>query len=176
MCFVTFPLSSVSIKVLSSSKAASNTSSFSPATVSIHMNAFVVSSENPLHSVKNVFNAILVKGNMVADTMYYGKGAGKLATASAVMADVCDIAKNSDPRVFSWGEEKAVVSKFEGGEDLFVALDKSCEAAVRSVYSDVSFVYSGDMCAFILKDADKNDVKAKLAGAGEIACIIPVMQ
>ena len=55
---------------------------------------FVVSSENPLYAVKNVFNAILVHGNMVADTMYYGKGAGKLATASAVVADVVDCAKH----------------------------------------------------------------------------------
>lgn len=49
--------------------------------------------ENPLYSVDDVFNAILVKGNMVGDVMFYGQGAGKLATASAVVSDVMEVAK-----------------------------------------------------------------------------------
>ena len=41
--------------------------------------------EHPLYSVDGVFNAILVKGNMVGDVMFYGQGAGKLATASCLL-------------------------------------------------------------------------------------------
>ena len=45
--------------------------------------------------VNDVFNAIFVRGNMIDETMFYGKGAGKLPTASAVAADVIDCAKHT---------------------------------------------------------------------------------
>ncbi len=54
----------------------------------------MISTESPLSMVNGVFNAVLVTGNMLGDSMYYGKGAGKLATASAVVADVSDCAKH----------------------------------------------------------------------------------
>lgn len=54
----------------------------------------MISTESPLSMVNGVFNAVLVTGNMLGDSMYYGKGAGKLATASAVVADVIDCAKH----------------------------------------------------------------------------------
>ena len=49
---------------------------------------FLVGAEHPLYSVNDVFNAVFVKGNMLGDAMFYGSGAGKLPTASAVVADV----------------------------------------------------------------------------------------
>ena len=55
---------------------------------------FMVSKESPLYGVKGVFNAVLVKGNMLGDALFYGQGAGKLATASAIVADIVDCAKN----------------------------------------------------------------------------------
>ena len=48
----------------------------------------LVNKEHPLYSINGVFNAVLVKGNMLGDTMYYGRGAGKYPTASAVVSDV----------------------------------------------------------------------------------------
>ena len=55
----------------------------------------LVSCENPLAGVEDVFNAISVTGNAVGDVMFYGRGAGKLPTASAVVADVMDIARDT---------------------------------------------------------------------------------
>ena len=49
---------------------------------------------NQLASVDDVFNAVLVKGDMLGDVVFYGKGAGKLPTASAVVADVVDALKH----------------------------------------------------------------------------------
>ena len=75
----------------------------------------LVSCENPLAGVEDVFNAIAVTGNAVGDVMFYGRGAGKLPTASAVAADVIDIAR--DPkrdRGNQWGP---------GSEDLVVSSD-----------------------------------------------------
>ena len=51
----------------------------------------VIYADNPLYSVNDVFNGILVRGNDNGDLMFYGKGAGKLATASAVISDILDI-------------------------------------------------------------------------------------
>lgn len=55
---------------------------------------FLVGAENPLYAVNNVFNAIMVHGNMLGKAMFYGSGAGKLPTASAVVADVVDAVKH----------------------------------------------------------------------------------
>ena len=54
----------------------------------------LVSKENQLSDVNGVFNAILLKGDSLGDVMFYGRGAGKLPTASAVVADVIDGAKH----------------------------------------------------------------------------------
>ena len=53
----------------------------------------LITHDHPLYSVDGVFNAILVKGNMVGDVMFYGQGAGKLATASAVVSDIMEAIK-----------------------------------------------------------------------------------
>lgn len=68
----------------------------------------MISAENPLSMVNGVFNAVLVTGNMLGDSMYYGKGAGKLPTASAVVADVIDCARH-EGKVLTcfWDKEEA---------------------------------------------------------------------
>lgn len=64
-----------------------------------------VSKTSPLADVDDVFNAILITGDMLGDTMFYGQGAGKLATASAVVADIIDCARhNMSRRMVSWGD------------------------------------------------------------------------
>ena len=75
----------------------------------------LVPCQEPLAGVEDVFNAIAVRGNAVGDVMFYGRGAGKLPTASAVVADVADIAR--DPKRDhrnQWGP---------GAEDLVVSPD-----------------------------------------------------
>ncbi|MDD3369715.1 MAG: homoserine dehydrogenase [Lachnospiraceae bacterium] len=54
----------------------------------------MLAASHPLSTVNEVFNAIFVKGNLLGETMYYGKGAGKLPTASAVVSDVIDCARH----------------------------------------------------------------------------------
>ena len=63
--------------------------------VCAYVSPHLVDVENPLARVEDVFNAIAVKGNAIGDVMFYGRGAGKLPTASAVVADVIDIAKDT---------------------------------------------------------------------------------
>ena len=112
--------------------------------------------ENPLYSVDDVFNAILVKGNMVGDVMFYGQGAGKLATASAVVSDVMEVAKNIGKCVeVQWSAEKIALEPFEESKSsFFVRLrgDKSQNAAkVKEAFGDVTEIDAGyaDEYAFI---------------------------
>jgi homoserine dehydrogenase len=56
----------------------------------------IISRQHPLSNVEDVFNAIVVKGDAIGDAMFYGRGAGKLPTASAVVADVIDIVRHID--------------------------------------------------------------------------------
>ncbi len=72
----------------------------------------LIGRENPLYSVNGVFNAVFVEGNMLGDSMYYGRGAGKLPTASAVVADVVEAARFMGTHLpIDWSEEKAVLAK-----------------------------------------------------------------
>lgn len=64
----------------------------------------LIQNHSQLASVDDVFNAILVRGDAIGDVVFYGKGAGKLPTASAVVADIIDCAKHSTKRKsFGWG-------------------------------------------------------------------------
>lgn len=68
---------------------------------------FLVSELHPLYSVNGVFNAIFAKGNVLGDVMFYGSGAGKLPTASAVVADVVDAAKHLKRHIMTfWSSQK----------------------------------------------------------------------
>lgn len=62
---------------------------------------------HPLYSVADVFNGIYVRGNVIGDVMFYGSGAGKLPTASAVVADVVDAAKHLNKNIWTiWSSKK----------------------------------------------------------------------
>lgn len=70
----------------------------------------MVKSSNPLYSVGDVFNGVLVTGNMLGVSMYYGSGAGKLPTASAVVGDMIEAALHKDEHVpMGWEREKLSV-------------------------------------------------------------------
>lgn len=65
----------------------------------------LVRKESPLAAVEDVFNAIMIDGNATGEVLFYGKGAGKLATASAVCADMLDcIERGGRRRRIEWGD------------------------------------------------------------------------
>ena len=75
-----------------------------------------MSKTSPLACVEDVFNGILVTGNMVGEVMFYGQGAGKHATASAVVADMMDaMAHREKRRPVEWGD---------GAQQLLLPLDE----------------------------------------------------
>lgn len=68
----------------------------------------LISRDCILSSVNGVFNAIMVTGDQTGEVMFYGKGAGKEATASAVVADIIDCVKHLNARKYlSWEDGSA---------------------------------------------------------------------
>ena len=105
----------------------------------------LVGPESSLYAVNDVFNAITVTGNTLSDVMFYGKGAGKLPTASAVVSDIIEEAKNLDRNIrIVWEKEKINLSAFEDiNNRFFVRLsgnDKLNEDKVKEVFGDVEVV------------------------------------
>lgn len=94
----------------------------------------LVPGENPLAGVEDVFNAVAVTGNAIGDVMFYGRGAGKLPTASAVVADVIDIAKDlKKDHHNGWepGDPDLVVSSDILTSPWYVRAESSAEQARR---------------------------------------------
>ncbi len=119
----------------------------------------LVDGENPLAGVEDVFNAITVKGNAIGDVMFYGRGAGKLPTASAVVADVMDAARNAGrPKYLDWGPggEDATLPEDDVTSSWYVRGMASPEA-LREAFGEVSFLARSG------------------APAGETAVLTPVM-
>lgn len=65
-----------------------------PEGIEARVHPMLIPSSHPLASVSDAFNAVFVHGDAVDDTMFYGRGAGELPTASAVMGDIIDVARN----------------------------------------------------------------------------------
>lgn len=105
---------------------------------------FMIPTSHPLYCVNDVFNAVYVTGNMLGDSMYYGRGAGKLPTASAVVSDIVDCARHMGKTVVClWKEEKLELeSTDEVMQSFFVRVDKNqnTKENIEKIFGQVSFV------------------------------------
>ena len=101
--------------------------------------------EHPLFAINGVFNSIFVHGNMLGDAMFYGSGAGKLPTASAVVGDIVEEARNLARNLgVMWSSEKlALEDRRDVERRFFVRMKGSREELqdrVASVFGMVQFV------------------------------------
>ncbi len=103
---------------------------------------YLLPKTHPLYNVNDVFNAIFVHGNVLGDAMFYGSGAGKLPTASAVVADVVEMAKNLDKNIpVEWSSKKLeLVDYKKSSSQFFVRTEGTDQAAVEKVFGTVSYV------------------------------------
>ncbi|MDD6401093.1 MAG: homoserine dehydrogenase [Lachnospiraceae bacterium] len=103
---------------------------------------YMINSEHTLYNVNGVFNGIFIHGNMLGDTMFYGRGAGKLPTASAVVADVVDAAKHSGTNIMTiWEEEKITLGNMENFKcKFFVRVKDTNKQDIEKTFGNVSFV------------------------------------
>lgn len=102
---------------------------------------FMLSQQHPLYSVNDVFNAIFVHGNVLGDAMFYGSGAGKLPTASAVVADIVDIAKHLHRNIMiSWSSKKLELVDCKKAISRFFVRATDSEEEVKAIFGNVEFV------------------------------------
>lgn len=125
---------------------------------------------HPLSDVEDVFNAILVNGSATGEVMFYGKGAGKFPTASAVVADVIDIVKHKGYGAPYWEEGGVTVDKNPDTVKLYIrAKDNGRgENAVSAIFGDVQFIKAnyGEV-VFITSESTQSEIDdgiAKLKG------------
>ena len=127
-----------------------------------------------LASVTDVFNAILVRGDAVGDVVFYGRGAGKFPTASAVVADVIDCAKHTEKRkLLGWddAENDYVISPLMQSSSLYVrALADNYNSAkekIESIFDGVEILsYNGENekeIAFVTPLMNEKDAREKIA-------------
>ena len=106
---------------------------------------FFVSNTHPLAMVNDVFNAVFISGNMLGDSMYYGRGAGKLPTASAVVSDVIECARNQGRTISCrWEAGSAELADIAETEySYFVRVKASARAEAEAVFPGKVFEAPG---------------------------------
>lgn len=138
---------------------------------------YIVPKSHPLYQVNDVFNAVFVKGNMLGDSMFYGSGAGKLPTASAVVADVVDIAKNLGKTIpMSWTGEKLVLADKASLQNAFFVRTKASKADVEKTFGAVTYVdaaIAGEI-AFTTSVMSESDFETKIAALNDVIKFIRI--
>ncbi|MBE5909039.1 MAG: homoserine dehydrogenase [Lachnospiraceae bacterium] len=125
------------IKLLATSQASSDT-------YFARVAPFLLTPDHPLYHVNDVFNAVYVRGNMLGDGMFYGSGAGKLPTASAVVGDIVELAKNVDKNIpITWEAKKLTLADPLQQRYAFFVRTTADRATVEAVFGAVSYVDAG---------------------------------
>lgn len=134
---------------------------------------FLVGQDNPLYGVKGVFNSIFVHGNMLGDAMFYGSGAGKLPTASAVAADVVEAAKHlHDTIPNNWSNEEMTLMEPDSVEGrFFVRVKDTSLDEVDKAFGKVEAVIEPDSLpeefGFITRLMTQGEYKERVKALGE---------
>ena len=104
----------------------------------------MIAHDHPLYSVNDVFNAILVKGNALGDVMFYGKGAGKLPTASAVVSDVVDEVKHMGTHIMTiWQPQKLHLVEYTLYKSrFFVRAKNGTEDKARALFGNIAICHA----------------------------------
>ena len=138
-----------------------------------------VSRASQLSSVDDVFNGIMVRGDATGDVVFYGKGAGKLPTASAVVADVIDCVKHFKARKYLFWEdakpgyvepyenmveEVFIRAKGNDSDAAFEVVEQVFEGAERLIRREEE---EGEI-GFTVKDVKVKELEARFARLKEL--------
>ena len=137
----------------------------------------MIAKDHPLAMVSDVFNGIFVKGNVIGEVMFYGRGAGKLPTASAVVADIVDAAKHTGINIITlWSKEKVELKdKEQVKSSYFIRLsdeESLAEEKVKTVFKQVQKVesLSGEY-AFITEVMTEGEFKERMQELGHLVVV-----
>lgn len=159
----------MSIKLLATSKKTDDS-------YSIMVTPKMLGASHPLFGVNDVFNAIFVKGNMLGDSMFYGSGAGKLPTASAVAADMVEAAKAEKNCGYFWTEEKLTLADTDSVKNRFFVRTAATAEQVREIFGEGTLlegVASGEI-GFLTETMTEAAYREKAEKLGDIIQMIRV--
>lgn len=166
-----------SIKLLGTSKKINGTFYSMVAPVMIGEN-------HPLFGVNGVFNGVFVHGNVLDDVMFYGRGAGKLPTASAVVSDVVDAVKHMGTNIMTiWEDCKSDIGAFGDFQNKFFVrmkdkgLDDDQMFGIKDAFGDVLYVKAPkvmDELAFITQPMKESDFAEKIKQFDDVFSVIRV--
>lgn len=166
-----------SIKLLGTSKKIGDTFYSMVAPVMIGQN-------HPLINVNGVFNGIFVHGNVLDDVMFYGRGAGKLPTASAVVSDVVDAAKHLKDNIMTiWSEEETELGEFASFKNKFFVrmkdkgLDDDQMMDIKNAFGNVLYVKAPDVkdeLAFITEPICEGEFAEHIKAFTDVYSVIRV--
>lgn len=129
---------------------------------------------NQLSHISDVFNGIMVYGDAVDEVMFYGRGAGKLPTASAIVADIVDAAKMTGTSISQTWEDSAdnsfIADYKEDVVPMYVRVKGSDKEKISAAFGDVEYLtregQPADELAFIVTAMPEKDFDSKLPEIG----------
>lgn len=122
-----------------------------------------------LSDINDVFNGILVKGDCTGDVMFYGKGAGKLPTASAVVADVVDCAKHlkARKRIFWTDSDGSQVTSYKDSKTaMYIRVAGKGEMA-QSLFPDSEIMKADGNTVLMTQEYKFGEIEEKIAKLNE---------
>ena len=143
--------------------------------VSACVRPMVVDHSNQLFSVSDVFNGIIVNGDATGDVMFYGKGAGKFPTASAVLSDVIDCAREKQsPRNIFW-EDTAEFSEDDGKYEFLLRVDDADAKKLVSL-GTINRVTAGNAVGYIVGPFTDSELTGILKEQSITATVFPILK
>lgn len=137
---------------------------------------FLLGEEHPLGNVNDVFNAIFVHGNMLGDAMFYGSGAGKLPTASAVAADIVDIVKHLHRNIMiSYSDEKQTLLDYKKIENSYFVRTTKSEMDAKEVFGNIALIKIKEALeetAFVTEKMSEEEYLKKAEQLGDVLQMI----
>lgn len=122
---------------------------------------FMLGSDSALSGVSGVYNAVEVVGEPLGNVMFYGKGAGAGATASAVVGDLMQVMNLGGAGAPSF-ERSEEISDFEGfTARRYIAFAKGAESAVRAAFGDVGYIDSEE-CSFLTEAISESEAESRI--------------
>ena len=143
----------------------------------------LVHAKSQIGNVEGVYNAVMVRGDAIGDVVFYGQGAGKLPTASAVVADVIDCAKHLNTRkLVCWedGAEDYVKDYKQDKIAMYVRIAsddlQASESSAKAAFGDISVIDADNALAFITPVMSECDFDEKIKSvSGDIKAKIRVL-
>lgn len=145
-------------------------------TYAVMVAPFLLPEDHPLYTVNGVFNAVFVRGNMLGDAMFYGSGAGSLPTASAVVADVVELARHIGRHIeLEWRPERLEIADYRQQQGRFFVRAKADRTEIEQVFGTVEYVEVPELSGengFITACMKEAEYEAKASQLAEIVQMI----